>query len=140
MSQGPASDAREKVAQSLRCASEVGLSMLGPHKGTVKIFFASDSVEAKRHALSFVGSHPNVEVFEINLDPEHSDQKHIEGDPWRYWGDFLVLSRMHALVSMTSDFSQVPAQIAFLPFARNMRFNETSCVGIRDVSGLGGTI
>jgi hypothetical protein len=91
------------VSEALRCAAELGLERFGRPQSDGDdwgIFFASDSVAARRLALS-EAQQVGVPVMEISVQPSHINMDTGQPGEEQIWGslaDHLMLGRAGGLV------------------------------------------
>jgi len=125
---------RAKIRAAVLCARSVGERLFA---GPWSVFFASDSLAARRYALD-LNVTEGVNISLNRFDPMHSDnlkqhKNQVLENVWRQWGDLLTILGAQGLVSAgdthasgeaglftqgISDYSQIPAQYLFMPFSR----------------------
>jgi len=100
------------------------------------IFFASDSAAARSYAMSRSTNHV---VFTTDRVPLHMDHQsmQVQGQRaiWQSWADELLLQRAQAMVlcdsgspqCFLSGFSQLAAEVAFMPPHLLWILNDTAC-------------
>jgi len=129
------------IARAVACASNLGQKLWGGHflANTPLqwgIFFASDSAAARDYAMTLSSTKL---VFTTAGIPLHSDHQSftVQGQRaiWQSWADELLLQRAHGMVlcdtgspqCFLSGFSELAAQVAFMPAHDLWILNDTAC-------------